>query len=240
MRVFTPLSLVLVACACLFLMKGSVQSAMLEKRMERLCTEHGLGEPLMRARLRQAWMEKPSADFEPGIAQIHATAKGLVVLAILGDGDIGNAATALNQRMWETGDVFEFFIQTAEDLYYEIHVTPENKNLFLRWTPTTIKEARAQKIPFETAMIPDAAFARSGTFVDEKARCWGIYLFVPYAHLGMAAAVKQAGRARVAFARYDAAAGKAEPVYSASADFPRLDFHDRAYWHDLSIRTPCN
>ncbi|MDP0498330.1 MAG: hypothetical protein Q7Q73_19230 [Verrucomicrobiota bacterium JB024] len=217
--------------------------------MQTLARNHQLsGPPLLALPLRQAWSVPPEAGFEPGLVRLYATAEGFVVLAALKDTAIHNAADGFNQKTWETGDVFECFIQTGLERYYELHVTPENQNLFLRWSPATYRAFRAGEIPFATALIDEQSFAQSETSIDSPVGYWTVTLLIPYTSLGLASrcsgfsdTVEYSGEGkpgpsplRFSFARYDIRPDSDEPVLSATPDFPEANYHLREYWHPVA------
>jgi hypothetical protein len=216
--------------------------------MKTLARQHGLsGPPLLAPPLRQAWSVPSGAGFEPGLVRLYATGEGFVVLAALKDTAIHNAADGFNQKTWETGDVFECFIQTAPERYYEIHVTPEDQNLFLQWSPKTYRAFRAGELPFASALIPERAFARSETYIDSRVGYWTVHLLIPYASLGLESprsgfsdTVESSREGKpgshtltFSFARYDMRPGSVEPVLSATPDFPEANYHLREYWHPV-------
>ncbi len=215
---------------------GGVEIVPLENIMDDLARSSSLqGEPLLKYPLQQAWRDEPEADLQPGLAQIYAGKAGFVVLAVLRDNHISNSAEGFNQHTWTTGDVFEFFIQTAADRYYEIHVTPENRNLFLRWSPALFEAVRNKKSSFNSALIDDPKFARSRTVIDEEHGYWAVYLNVPYEHLSIGSLREIPELPKVAFARYDTTPGRDKPVLSATPDFSKVNFHDIAAWHPLIL-----
>lgn len=227
--------------------------------MQTLAREHELsGPPLLALPLRQAWRVPPEAGFEPGLVRLYATNEDFIVLAAFKDAAIHNAADGFNQKTWETGDVFECFIQTGPQRYYEIHVTPENQNLFLRWSPASYRAFRAGEIPFASALIAEKRFAQSETSIDSHTGYWTVTLRVPYASLGLEPdrsgffdtnEGKEEGEGQgmvkpcppplaFSFARYDLRPGSAEPVLSATPDFPEANYHLREHWHPVAWSLP--
>ena len=222
----------LLTCACLLgapaCMTTNVPSD-LEAKARSLAGEAGAaGEPVLAATFRQAWRESPEPDFAPGFATLHGEDDAFVVTAALADRAIGNRAEGFNEKTWMTGDVFEIFIQTSADNYYEFHVTPENRNLFLNWTPRSFADRR-----FDDALIPDPGFITSATEVRDEDGYWTVVARIPYAKLGLDPA-SASDAVKVAFARYDTTPGKEEPVLSATAPFPQPSYHDRSAWHSIA------
>lgn len=213
---------------------AGIPTSSLETEMEKLVEQHELSSnPLLRLPYRQAWLEQPEIDFRPGLAQIHAVQDGFVVLAALKDDDIHNSADGFNQKTWLMGDVFEFFIQTADDVYYEIHVTPENQVLFLKWSPELFRAVGRKEASFSSALIDDKQFASSSTIRNNASGYWTVCLFLPYAKLGLRQEKLAESSLRVSFTRYDAAVGRA-PVLSATPPFTKENFHQLDVWHRLA------
>ena len=201
----------------------------LEANARSLAEQAGAGgQTLLALPFRQAWREAPEASFAPGFAVLRAEADALVVTAALADRAIGNTAETFNEKTWETGDVFEIFLQTSEDVYYEFHVTPENRNLFLKWTTQRFAERR-----FEEALIPDRQFIATSADIRGEAGYWTVVARIPLAHIGLDTAESREA-VKVAFARYDTTPGEDEPVLSATAPFPKPSYHIRSAWHALT------
>ncbi len=168
--------------------------------------------------LRQAWRATP----EPALraTRVEATIRdgALCVRADLDDEDVFNTATAHNQRTWELGDVFEIFARRADDPgYVEVHVTPDNVKLHLRFADHA-QHRRIAGID-EVACDPDAI----RTTATRTAGGWRATAVVP---LGAAPGEE----VFVSFCRYDATRGQQEPVLSSSSPHPVLSFHRPEEW----------
>src|SRR5208282_1675196 len=95
--------------------------------------------------LGQAWLEKAEPDFAPALVRVGWRENSLLLFAELTDRDIFTRATAPNQRMWELGDTFEIFLGLlGEPSYAELHVTPNNLHLQLRF-PDACAVAQSQR-----------------------------------------------------------------------------------------------
>lgn len=195
---------------------------------------HGIAKAshLFSGTFQQGWRDQPEAGLEPAVAELWGTDEAFHVLAVLGDRDIGNLATGFNEKTWQSGDVFEIFIQTNPDNYYEFHITPENKHLFLTWTAERIAAFRNEKANLGEAMLTDRDTLRSGTQIRETEAYWTVYARIPFEKLGLQPSAANA-EVKVAFARYDAFSDGRPPVLSATPDFPEVNFHDRSAWHPI-------
>src|SRR5579862_5463704 len=96
-------------------------------------------------RFEQRWQPLPSARLKPGHAKVGRHENALWALAEMEDEEIFNLADGDNQPTWELGDVFEIFAQRqGETEYAEMHVTPENHRLYLRFPDeTAIRQVRS-------------------------------------------------------------------------------------------------
>ncbi len=87
----------------------------------------------------QHWRKTPESGLKPGHAKLGRQQNALWALAEMEDDDIYNLADGHNQPTWELGDVFEVFAQReGEPAYIEVHVTPENYRLHLRFPDETV------------------------------------------------------------------------------------------------------
>jgi len=187
---------------------------------------------LLTAPFQQGWRAQPEAGFEPARAELRADHNAFHVLAVLGDRDIGNRATGFNERTWLTGDVFEIFLQTDADTYYEFHVTPENRHLFLQWTTERIAAFRQKNATLADAILADRDMLHSETVVRENENLWTVSARTPFAKIGLDPTGPNTDL-KVAFARYDAFTEDRPPVLSATPAFPSPAYHNRSVWHRL-------
>jgi len=144
----------------------------------------------------------------------------------------GNRATRLNERTWEMGDVAEVFLQTdGSGDYLEIHLTPENQRLQLRWTADGLSRVRQRAARLEDYMVPDANWVLSEANCDEG--WWSGVITVPAAVLGLSELQDgQYLRAAVCRYHYDVS-GK--PQLSSTASLPTSFFHQPAHWNVIKL-----
>jgi len=198
---------------------------------------HALGESrrLFTGEFQQGWRETPEDGFEPAVAELWATAEALHVLAVLGDRDIGNRATGFNEKTWQTGDVFEVFIQVEPDTYYEFHITPENRHLFLKWTSDLREAVKRREATLEDTMIADRSFLQSETQIHSEANHWSVHARIPFDKIGLDPN-RTYPDLKVAFARYDSFSDDRPPVLSATPAFAKANYHDRSAWHPIRFQ----
>jgi len=187
-------------------------------------------EPL---RLGQPWLEKNEPGFLPGSVWVGWTPSDLVVWAVMGDADIHNAATGLNQDTWKLGDVFEVFLRAErEEPYFEFHVTPENNRLQLRIPGADwFRRFVAGEERFDEAKLPGEVFA-SQTLVEKNDDRWSVLARIPLATIGGT----PGGALQFSFCRYDYTRGRDLPILSSTSGYSvPVSFHQQSAWCTLRL-----
>jgi hypothetical protein len=186
--------------------------------------------------LQQAWRAELEPDFAPATVRVGWHGHSLRVFAELDDADIVSRATAPNQRMWELGDVLEIFLQPADSPgYVELHVTPNNLRLQLRFPDTaTLRRAQAKNF-FEDLMLPDGVF-ESHTWIGPEKGKWFVHAEIPATLVGGTHGLQAEWPWRFSFSRYDGTRGRTEPVISSSSPHAQPDFHRREEWGTLFFK----
>jgi hypothetical protein len=183
--------------------------------------------------LQQVWLAGPGEDFAPATVRAGWRGNSLRVFAELDDADIFSRATAHNQRMWELGDVLEIFLHPViSPSYVELHVTPNNRRLQLRFPDTaTLRRAQASNF-FDDLMLPDGVF-QSRTWTRPEKRKWYVHAEIPFALVCGSDKLPAGKPWRFSFSRYDCTQGRREPVISSSSPHAQPDFHRREDWGTL-------
>jgi len=235
-RLLAAAPILLLLNACTTMPRTDPNRPDLPEILENLREAHHLLEAplLFSGDFQQGWREQPEPGLEPARAELRATDGALHILAVLGDRDIGNRATGFNEKTWQIGDVFEIFIQVDADTYYEFHITPENRHLFLGWTTELFAAVRAGEATIEDAMIDDRDLLHSETRIHEVRDYWTVRARIPFEKIGLDPDRNYPGL-KVAFARYDSFGDDRSAVLSATADFPAINYHDRSAWHPVSL-----
>lgn len=179
--------------------------------------------------LRQHWCEREHAALAPGVVSLGWRAEGLWLHAVLDDRDIFNHARTHHTLSHETGDVFELFLAQADSTrYLELHVTPDNYHLQLKWPDhDAIKAVRGGAVPIAHYQCREPLFNHRVWIEKER---WRVLALIPAATLTGGDQLRGGEQLRCAFARYDASRDGGEPVCSATAPFTRFDFHRPAEW----------
>lgn len=189
--------------------------------------------------LRQAWLETPERDFAPGSVRTGWRDRSILVFAELSDADIFTRAERHNDRFWELGDTFEMFLQPSPGRpYVELHVTPNNLRLQLRFTGPPVEDDGGGD-PFSRALIHGNIFD-SHAWVDRDSQEWCVVAEIPAAVVAgdgarpAAPAPALAGSDwRFSFGRYDHTRGREEPVISSSSPHTVPAFHRPHEWGTL-------
>jgi hypothetical protein len=186
--------------------------------------------------LQQAWLAKLERDFRPATVRTGWFGNSLRVFAELEDADIFTSATSHNQRMWELGDVLEIFLQPAGSPdYVELHVTPNNRRLQLRFPDTaTLRRAQANNF-FDDLILSDGVFHSHTWTQPEKGR-WYVHAEFPAALVCGHDRLPAEGEWRFSFSRYDYTRGRQEPVISSTSPHAQPDFHRREEWGTLFFK----
>jgi hypothetical protein len=185
--------------------------------------------------LGQGWLAKPDKDFAPATVRVGWLGHSLRVYAELDDADIFSRATAHNQRMWELGDVLEIFLHPEGSAsYVEVHVTPNNFRLQLKFPDTaTLRRAQAAN-HFDDLLLGEGVF-HSHTWTDAKHGKWFVHAEIPAGLVAGAEAFPPKTSWRFSFSRYDGTRGRQEPVISSSSPHAKPDFHRRDEFGTLSF-----
>lgn len=182
--------------------------------------------------LRQAWRPAPEPDFNPGWARACWSAQALRIDALFVGRNQRNRARGLNERTWELGDIFEFFVRAeGAPRYLEVHVTPENHRLQLRWPDGGLADFRAGRAGLEAFTVTDPAWVASE--VRREPDHWGVRLEVPWRCLGLPAAAAPRPVLHACVCRYDC--GRGGEVLSSTAPLREPNYHRLEDWPRLRL-----
>jgi hypothetical protein len=186
--------------------------------------------------LRQHW-DEGAAAMNPGWARLQTTKDHLVVETVFLGKRPRNRARRLNEVTHRLGDVAEIFLRAdGANCYYELHVTPENQRLQLRWPLAEFAEPTRRGSDLARFIIDDPDWAESSTAVAEHG--WCIRVMIPFRHLHTAKGAPTADREwLVAVCRYDWSL-RDEPILSSTARLTQRHFHRWHEWHTLHCEAP--
>lgn len=181
--------------------------------------------------LDQAWRPTREATFNPGWARVRWQPAGLDVAAVFVGRRQHNRARHLNDRTWELGDIFEFFLQAEGGArYLELHVTPENQRLQLLWPPEGLAEFRAGRATLQDFTVEDPAWVESAVHVTPEH--WSVRVHVPFECLGLPRG-EPGTPLRACVCRYDWTHGV--EGLSSTAPLREPNYHRRAEWTPLRL-----
>ncbi len=186
--------------------------------------------------LRQHWLgDRPDPHFQPGWTRVRWTPSALVFDLVFAGAQQRNRARKLNEPTWDLGDVGEIFLQVeGRSDYLEVHVTPENQRLQLRFPADGIAAVRAGRARLADFMVTDPAWVAST--VTTSAMDLRVRVTLPAATLGLGDAPLHPGlRFRVAVCRYDYGPRPADPILSSSASLSAPAFHQPSEWSLLHL-----
>ncbi len=185
--------------------------------------------------LHQAWRQIPEEGFQPAWARVFWQRHHLVFEAFLVGKSPRNSARKLNERTWETGDVCEIFVEDASAAHYlEIHVTPENQRLQLRFPHDGLAAVRSGRAQLEEFMIDDPDWVRTETFLTRENL--SVRVTIPASILGNNDPLVLPSRTfRGAVCRYDYRARSENPILSSTAAFAGPFFHQRDAWSSFQL-----
>lgn len=185
-------------------------------------------------RLVQAWLPAPQPGFRPAYVVFGWSSEALFVAALLADGDVFTKATEDNQRMWELGDALEIFLgQEGSPGYVELHITPNNKQLRLRFPDSEAVAKSRRTGDLSTYLIAEPCFQSSVVSARSGFEGWIVTATIPSALVTGRDQIRDGEVWQFSVCRYDASRGAEEPVLSSTSSYTALDFHRRLEWGTL-------
>jgi len=179
----------------------------------------------MKLDLTQSWLPEQEADFRPGTAAFSWRGGRLLLEADFMDEEVESSATANQQKMWEHGDVIEFFFQRGGSTnYHEYQLSPNGFTLALHYPDVTAALAvRKGERQLEEFFIPPPLEA----LTHRTEVGWSGRLVVPLEGA-------PGDRIRVSCSRYDYGSGR-PPVLSSTSPHTVRDFHRTAEWREFVL-----
>lgn len=185
--------------------------------------------------LRQAWRPQgPETGFRAGHARASWEPTALIFDAFFTGSGQRNRSSRLNERAWELGDVCEIFVRTEAAPYYlEVHITPENQRLQLRFPLGAIQEIRAGRAELDNYFVPDPNWIESRTRIADDHVA--IRARIPAAAIGIGEPLSSKVSLFVAVCRYDYHGRPDEPILSSTAALQAPFFHRITEWSLLRL-----
>ncbi len=179
----------------------------------------------MKLPLSQSWLPKHEPAFHPGTAHISWSNGQLHLQATIIDDEVNTTASANQQRLWEHGDVVEFFVQRVGEIgYHEYQIAPNGFILSLFYPDITcVAEVRRGKRRLEEFLTNEIPVAE----VSINAEGWSVSLSIPLAS-------SPGEKFRVSCCRYDYGTGH-PPIISSTSPHPVRDFHRPQDWREIIL-----
>lgn len=183
---------------------------------------------------QQAWQTELDPCFRPMRVKAGWTPNALYVYAEIEDADIFNPEKQFNATSFLSGDVFEMFLRPCDqEAYYEIHVSPENQKLQLRFpSADALVKPRAQPgLPPEWFI--SNRIIESRVRVNTAQQLWEVAAEIPFDLVCEASIPQRGTRWLFSFSRYDYTRGQGKPVLSSTSPHTVLNFHRQTEWGEL-------
>ena len=183
----------------------------------------GMESPPITWRYGQPWLPQPEPAFAPGRVSLARENDALVIRAELHDGHVMQDVFPFNFPAFTRGDAFEIFLGPADkNAYYELHVTPSNSVLQLRFDG----EGGAKSL--EDHMVAEPLFYSETSLTPEG---WTISARIPLTGLFPTSHPEWL----LSFGRYDYTPGEPKPVISSTSPHAVCNFHRREEWRRLTL-----
>ena len=209
-------------------------------------------EPAETLHLDQNWLSESHRSFAAGWSKVGWNDEHLVCFANFTDHDVFNDEDRFNAPAYVVGDVFEIFVKREGcPQYLEIHVSPRNQVLQLRW-PRPIYEIFAprprrrfrrerdpekrkarQAEPLAPYLIDNPRIATAARHLADE-HAWQAVAFIPFPLIDDQP-VGSGTRYRYSASRYDYTRGHHGPVISSSSPHVEANFHLASDWRALQL-----
>ena len=171
----------------------------------------------------QPWLPQVEPAFAPGRVSTGLLNDELVVRADLHDTHVMQDVFPFNFPAFTQCDAFEIFLRpTEEQAYYELHVTPSNSVLQLRFDGTGTKKALVEH------MVAEPLFSSQTSITPEG---WTIVARIPLKSLFPGLHPEWF----LSFGRYDYTPGHTEPVISSTSPHTVCNFHRKDEWRRVIL-----
>ncbi|MEM0965628.1 MAG: hypothetical protein AAGJ81_05725 [Verrucomicrobiota bacterium] len=188
--------------------------------------------------LVQHWSKTPERGFQRGDACAAWCPEFLHIFARLEDEDIIMAGNLTAGAALVVADIFQFFVQReGVGDYLEWHVTPDNRNQVLSWTPSRFSAFREGGISIDEILLAETSGFSSQAWIDESEAVWSAYLAIPVRLLVPNAAKLREGLELCgSFCRFDSAPDSNSPVISSNSLFPSgPHLHESRHWSHFRL-----
>jgi hypothetical protein len=174
--------------------------------------------------LRQSWLSRAEAEWQPGRVWFAAESNALLVFAELIDADLHHPPAPSGEPLFLSADTLELFLQwEGESAYREFHLTADGRTDRLVFpSAAAFAQRRRLGLPLPELLAPfrmPPGQECSRTWCDRKGGVWYARL-----RLSIPPADGAARELRLSAARYDHGPGRA-PTLSCTSPLTARDFH---------------
>lgn len=156
--------------------------------------------------------------------------RGLRVVADLPDREVFSESSSHGQKLWMLGDVFEIFLQReGSSRYLELHVSPNNHRLHLRWSSDSFQRVREGAATVEDVAGDPHAFG-SEVIRLPRGGGWRVIAFVPASIVPGGKPFREGDLLRMSLSRYDADGNGGNPILSSTSPHEAASYHRRHEW----------
>lgn len=174
---------------------------------------------------------------EKGIAFLWKNMDYLHVYGVFEDSDVFNAVVETNGKMWQYGDVMQFFFQAHGAMdYYQLLLTPEN--LLLKFHLPVI--SKNSGTPFDDRCSSPDFYYHADRFKcsDLNLNGWYAHMKIPLKELGVMD--NNLNKARFSVCRYNYNKKWKVPELSSTSYYPTGSFRQPKYWHEIVMTKKVN
>ena len=171
----------------------------------------------------QPWLPQTEPDFAPGRVSLARENDHLVIRAELHDVHVMTDVFQFNFPAFKQCDAFEIFLGPAnEKVYYELHVTPSNSVLQLRFDGAGGTKSLQEHMVAVPLFYSETSLTPEGWSVIARIPLDGLF---PTSHPEW----------RLSFGRYDHTPGQPKPVISSTSPHVVCNFHRREEWRRVRL-----
>ena len=171
----------------------------------------------------QPWLSQTEPAFAPGQVFIACENDALVIRAELNDAHVTQDVFPFNFPAFMHCDAFEIFLGPADEkAYYELHVTPSNSVLQLRFDG--VEEAKQ----FESLTVAEPLFYSETSLTSDG---WSVIVRIPLDGLFPTMHPEWL----LSFGRYDYTPGQPKPMISSTSPHVICNFHRREEWRRVRL-----
>jgi len=171
----------------------------------------------------QPWLVQTEPAFAPGQVTLGLSENELVVRAELHDVHVTQDVFPFNFPAFMQSDTFEIFLGPADEkAYYELHVTPSNSLLQLRFDGEGKAQTMEERLVAEPLFYSETSLTPEGWSVVARIPLGGLF---PTTHLEWL----------LSFGRYDYTPGQPKPVISSTSPHAICNFHRKEEWRRVRL-----